>query len=77
MNLPKFLIGDNTDNDSDIFVIHLDYPRFIINLATDEVEWLEDVSDEDPGELASESERRFREAGEFYDREIERIEKDM
>ena len=52
MNLPKFLIGDNTDNDSDIFVIHLDYPRFIINLATDEVEWLEDVSDEDPGELA-------------------------
>ena len=32
MELPKFLLGDNTDFPDDIFVIHLDYPRFIINL---------------------------------------------
>lgn len=32
MELPKFLLGDNTDFPEDIFIIHLDYPRFIIIL---------------------------------------------
>jgi hypothetical protein len=38
MELPKFLLGDNTDFQEDIFIVHLDYPRFIINLKDDEVE---------------------------------------
>ena len=42
MNLPKFIIGDNTDYQEDIFIVHLDYPRCIINLLNDEVEWLEE-----------------------------------
>jgi hypothetical protein len=41
MELPKFLLGDNTDFPDDIFIIHLDYPRFIINLKDDEVEFIE------------------------------------
>ena len=32
MILPKFVIGDNTDFPEDIFVLHLEYPRFVINL---------------------------------------------
>ena len=32
MELPKFVTGDNTDFPDDIFVIHLEYPRFFINL---------------------------------------------
>jgi hypothetical protein len=40
MELPKFLLGDNTDFPDDIFIIHLDYPRFIIN-KDDEVEFME------------------------------------
>ena len=40
MELPKFLLGDNTDFPDDIFIIHLDYPRFIINLKDDEVEFM-------------------------------------
>lgn len=77
MELPKFLLGDNTDYDDAIFIIHTEYPRFIINLATDQVEYLEDVSEEDPAVLAEESEKLFEEAAAFYDREIERIEKDL
>jgi hypothetical protein len=42
MELPKFLLGDNTDFQEDIFIVHLDYPRFIIiNLKDDEVEFIE------------------------------------
>ena len=44
MELPKFLLGDNTDCANDIFVIHTDFPRFIINLLDDEIEWLEDMN---------------------------------
>ncbi len=74
MNLPKFVLGDNTDFQDDIFVIHLDYPRFIINLKDDEVEILEDVEGEDEKELESEMESLIEEAGKFYDREMERYE---
>lgn len=74
MNLPKFVIGDNTDFPEDIFVIHLEYPQFIINLKDDDVEFLEDISAEDEGELESEMEHLITLAGEFYDREMERYE---
>ena len=77
MNLPEFLLGDNTDCEDAIFVIHTHYPRFIIDLSSEDVEWLDDVSEEDPAELADEAERLFIAAAEFYDREVERIEKSL
>ena len=47
MEFPKFLLGDNTDYSDAIFVIHTEFPRFIINLENDEVEWLEDFDKAD------------------------------
>src|SRR5690606_15097895 len=70
MELPKFLLGDNTDFPTAIFIIHTDYPRFIINLEDDQVEWLEDFSSEDEKELSSEAENLIQAANDFYDREI-------
>ena len=75
MELPKFVIGDNTDFPEDIFIIHLDFPRFLINLKVDEVEFLEDLEGEDETELEAEMEHLITLAGEFYDREMERYEK--
>jgi hypothetical protein len=74
MELPKFLLGDNTDFPDDIFIIHLDYPRFIINLKDDEVEILEEADDLDEAELNSEMEGLIVQANAFYDREIGRYE---
>lgn len=74
MDLPKFLLGDNTDYPTSIFVVHTEYPRFIINLENDEVEWLEDFSPEDEAELEAEAEKLITEATEFYDREVSRYE---
>ena len=70
MELPKFLLGDNTDFPDDIFIIHLDYPRFIINLKDDEVEFLEEPEDLDEAELNQEMESLILQANAFYDREI-------
>ncbi len=74
MELPKFVLGDNTDFPDDIFIIHLDYPRFIINLKDDEVEFMEDDEDLDEAELNAEMEKLITLANEFYDREIQRYE---
>ena len=76
MELPKFLLGDNTDFPDAVFVIHTDFPRFIINLENDEVEWLEEFDQHDQKELESEAENYIREATEFYDREIARYDDD-
>ena len=51
MELPKFLLGDNTDCADAIFVIHTEFPRFLINLVDDEIEWWEDFDGEDQEEL--------------------------
>ena len=74
MELPKFLLGDNTDFPEDIFIIHLDYPRFIINLKDDEVEFMEEDEDLDEAELKAEMESLITQANAFYDREIARYE---
>jgi hypothetical protein len=76
MELPNFLLGDNTDFQEDIFIVHLDYPRFIINLKDDEVEFIEEAEDLDEGELNIEMEGLIVLANEFYDREMERYEKE-
>ena len=70
MTLPKFILGDNTEYPNAIFVIHTEFPRFIINLENDEVEWFEDFDAEDQKELETETENAIKEATEFYDAEI-------
>ena len=73
-NVPKFILGDNTDMPNAMFVVHLEYPRFVLNLDNDEVEWLEEFDEEDTKELEAESENLIEEAIAFYEREITRIE---
>lgn len=70
MTLPKFILGDNTEHPNAIFVIHTEFPRFIINLENDEVEWFEDFDAEDQKELETETETAIKLATEFYDAEI-------
>jgi hypothetical protein len=74
MTLPKFLLGDNSDFPEDIFIIHLDFPRFIINLKNDEIELLEEVNELDDNELQQEMAKWIIEAGDFYDAEMKKYE---
>lgn len=74
MKLPKFILGDNTDLPNAIFVIHTEFPRFIINLENDGVDWLEDFDQHDQKQLELETESLIKDASEFYDREVSRYE---
>jgi len=71
MTLPKFLMGDHTDHPDDIFVVHTEYPQFIINLVNDEIEWMDDLQGNEE-ELAIEIAQLIEEASLFYDKEMER-----
>nr|WP_297783343.1 hypothetical protein [uncultured Allomuricauda sp.] len=72
MELPKFLLADNTDHPEAIFIVHTEYPRFIINLENDEVEWMEEFSKQDEEDLMEETENLIEAATAFYDREVSR-----
>lgn len=72
MKLPRFILGDNTDCPESIFIIHTEFPRFIIDLKTDNIEWFEDFDVENEEELVEETNNLIKEASEFYDREVDR-----
>ena len=70
MELPKFLIADNSSLQNVIFIIHTEYPRFIMYVTNDEVHWLEDFDKKDEEILNFESEQLINDALSFYDKEI-------
>ena len=70
MEIPKFLLGDNTGHQEAIFVIHTEYPRFLINLVDDEIEWWESFERTDEDELAVEVAALIEAASAFYDDEM-------
>lgn len=74
MELPKFLIADNSSLKDDLFIVHTEYPRFIMNVSNDEIHWLEEFEKEDQAELEAESENLIEAAFAFYDKEMESLE---
>ena len=79
MEIPKFLVGDNTECPDSIFIIHTESPRFILNLDTDDVKWLDDdlpelLGADDEAELTTAISKLLAEADKFYQREINRYE---
>lgn len=70
MELPKFLIADNSSLHNVVFILHTEYPRFIINVTNDEVHWLEDFDKNDEEILQTESEQLIKDAFNFYDKEM-------
>ena len=73
MNLPKFLLADNSNFPEDIFVLHTDFPRFLINLKDDEIEWLEDLSGESEEDIAEEVSNLIEATSKFYDEKMKDI----
>ncbi|MDB2571405.1 MAG: hypothetical protein P8P28_01415 [Polaribacter sp.] len=70
MEIPKFLLADNSKYPEDIFILHTEYPRFLINLKDDQIEWFEDLTGENEDDIATELADLMDKAGMFYDKEI-------
>jgi len=76
MKLPKFLLADNMDFPDDIFIMHTRYPRFLLNVVTEEVEWIDELSEKELEENKNELIELIREAFRFYDKEMEKYEEE-
>jgi len=74
MELPKFLIADNSEFPEKVFILHTEYPRFLLDVETDDVEWFEDLSDEEEAEdFDTEVANLIELALDFYDREMSEL----
>lgn len=78
MELPNFLLADNSDQPENFFIVHTQYPRFIWDVQHDEVEWLDDL-DESIGEeqLVNDIANLLDSADAFYQRELQRHEQEF
>ncbi|MDA8640543.1 hypothetical protein N9M11_05070 [Flavobacteriaceae bacterium] len=74
MEVPKFLIADSSTLQDEIFVLHTEYPRFLLNVSNDDVLWFEEFSKEDEEELGKVTQDLIEEALNFFDSEIESLE---
>ena len=72
MDFPKYLVADNTDLPDAVYIVHTEFPAFILNLENDEIKWLDDIGDESEGDLTKILEGLIAEAEVFYTREVER-----
>jgi|TARA_B100001093_G_C26519191_1_gene880989 hypothetical protein len=73
MDLPKFLIADSSALEEVIFIAHTEYPRFFLNVANDEVHWMEEFEKDDREELESQTAQLVEQALDFYDKEMENL----
>lgn len=74
--LPEFLLGDNTEFPNSTYIVHLEYPRFILNVADGDVEWFEEFTQQDQEELQVEGPKIIEKAMIFYERELRRYSED-
>ncbi|MDC0643636.1 hypothetical protein OAP39_03480 [Flavobacteriaceae bacterium] len=74
MDVPKFLIADNSSLKEEIFVLHTEYPRFLLNVSNDDILWLEEFGQDDQEELEKVTQDLIEEALKFFDQEIESME---
>ncbi len=72
--MPKFLIADNSDFPDDIYVLHTEYPRFLLNVVSEEVEWLDDIPEKEIEENKDVLVDLVNEAFRYYDEEMAKFE---
>ena len=68
--LPECLFADSSECPESIFVIHTTFPRFVINLQNDEIEWWESFTAEDKEIATQEVAHWIEQATRFYDHQI-------
>ena len=73
MELSKFMMVEHSNHENDIFILHTEFPRFMVNLVTEDIEWFEDVSAEDENEMGAELEKLIIAADKFYESEVEKL----
>ena len=70
MDLPRFLLSSNSELPDKLFVVHTEFPRFVLNIINDEIFWLEEFDENDIKEVKNQTQNLIKDALDFYDKEI-------
>lgn len=76
MEAPKFLIADNSDFPDKLFILHTDFPRFLLDVETEDIEWFDELEDDPDVELETEIAELLELAYEFFDKEMDSYEEE-
>lgn len=76
MELPKFLIADNSEFPDKLYILHNDFPRFLLEIETEEIEWYDALEEEPDVELETEIADLIEQAYQFFDKEMESYQED-
>ena len=71
METPKFLIADNSEFPEKIYILHTDFPRFLLDIETEEIEFYEELEEESDVDLESELAELLEQAYSFFDKEMD------
>lgn len=74
METPKFLIADNSEFPEKMYVLHTDFPRFLLDIETGEIDIYEEFEEEPDVDLESELAEIIEQAFDFFDKEMESYE---
>lgn len=74
MEAPKFLIADNSEFPEKMYVLHTDFPRFLLDIETGEIDIYEEFEEEPDVDLESELAEIIEQAFDFFDKEMESYE---
>lgn len=76
MQTPKFLIADNSDYPEKMFILHTEFPRFLLDIETEELEWYDEFEEEPDMELEDEITELLKLAYAFFDKEMDSYEEE-
>ncbi|MFA7446950.1 MAG: hypothetical protein WCY77_00795 [Weeksellaceae bacterium] len=76
MQTPKFLIADNSDYPEKMFILHTEFPRFLLDIETEELEWYDEFEEEPDMELEEEITELLKLAYAFFDKEMDSYEEE-
>ncbi|HLV24204.1 MAG TPA: hypothetical protein VKY36_05450 [Moheibacter sp.] len=71
METPKFLIADNSEFPDKIYILHTDFPRFLLNVETEEIEFYDEIEEDPESDIETEIAELFEQAYQFFDKEMD------
>lgn len=71
MQAPKFLIADNSDYPEKMFILHTEFPSFLMDVETEEMEWYDELEEEPGIDIENEVAELIKLAYEFFDKEMD------
>ena len=71
MAIPEFLLSNNYETPDNFYIVHTLFPRFVLEVETQEIEWIDELSESSESEMYNEVEQLIKSALDFFTVQME------